>query len=444
MSKKIGFISLGCAKNLTDTETMLGILSEGGYTITANAEEADVLVVNTCAFIDSAKEESIGAILEMAEYKKDKCSLLVVTGCLAQRYKEDIEKDLPEVDIILGTTDYAKISEVIKEYFEKGEKNSFVGDVNTPVSYDPPRMQSTPSHTAYLKIADGCDNFCTYCIIPKLRGKFRSRPLESILNEAKTLIRNGVKELILVAQDTACYGKDLENTTLKDLISQLSKIEGLEWIRLQYSYPENITDELIDEIAQNEKVVKYLDMPIQHISDNILKKMGRRSRGEEVKSLIEKMRGKIPNLTIRTSLIVGFPGETEEDFNLLKEFLKTYRLDKVGIFTYSKEEGTKASEFDGQIADDVKQMRLDEAMKIQKEVSRGKNEEKLGRKEKVIIEGYDAQELCYVGRCSFDTPEVDGIAYIYSEEELSIGDIIDVEIVDFSDYDVVCKCVDRK
>ncbi len=444
MSKKIGFISLGCAKNLTDTETMLGILSEGGYTITANAEEADVLVVNTCAFIDSAKEESIGAILEMAEYKKDKCSLLVVTGCLAQRYKEDIEKDLPEVDIILGTTDYAKISEVIKEYFEKGEKNSFVGDVNTPVSYDLPRMQSTPSHTAYLKIADGCDNFCTYCIIPKLRGKFRSRPVDSILNEAKTLTRNGVKELILVAQDTACYGKDLENTTLKDLISQLSKIEGLEWIRLQYSYPENITDELIDEIAQNEKVVKYLDMPIQHISDNILKKMGRRSRGEEVKSLIEKMRGKIPNLTIRTSLIVGFPGETEEDFNLLKEFLKTYHLDKVGIFTYSKEEGTKASEFDGQIADDVKQMRLDEAMKIQKEVSRGKNEEKLGRKEKVIIEGYDAQELCYVGRCSFDTPEVDGIAYIYSEEELSIGDIIDVEIVDFSDYDVVCKCVDRK
>ncbi len=444
MTKKIGFISLGCAKNLTDTETMLGILSKEGYTITSDAGEADVIVVNTCAFIDSAKEESIGAILEMAELKKEKCELLIVTGCLAQRYKDDIITELPEVDVILGTTDYALIADAIKAFYDKGEKFISVSDENTLVSYDLPRVQSTPKYTAYLKIADGCDNFCTYCIIPKLRGKFRSRPLVSIIDEAKALAKSGVKELILVAQDTACYGKDTKEATLSKLLKSLSAIDGIEWIRLQYSYPENITDELIDEISKNPKVVKYLDMPIQHISDNILKKMGRKSRGDLVRALIKKLRDAIPNLTIRTSLIVGFPNETEDDFCLLTDFLKEYKLDKVGIFTYSREEGTPAAEFDGQIDEDVKLKRLDEAMRVQKEVSAEITASKIGKTNTAIIEGYDENELCYVGRCSSDTPDVDGLAYIYSEEELSAGDIVTVEIINSDDYDVVCKFVSEK
>lgn len=443
MNKKIGFISLGCAKNLTDTETMLGILSERGFEITADASLADVIVVNTCAFIDSAKEESINAILEMAAYKEDKCELLIVTGCLAQRYSDEILAEMSEVDIILGTTDYARIAEVIERYYENGEKISSVSDENKAVSYDLPRVQSTPSYTAYLKIADGCDNFCTYCIIPKLRGKFRSRPQESILSEARALAKRGVKELILVAQDTACYGKDTGEGTLAKLLASLGKIDGIEWIRLQYCYPENITDELIGEIASNPKVVKYLDMPIQHISDNILKRMGRRSRGALVRSLIDSIRSKIPSVVIRTSLIVGFPGETEADFEELTDFLTQYKLDKVGIFTYSREEGTPAYDFDGQISEDIKEDRLSLAMTIQKEVSHSVNSAKVGKTDTVIIEGYDADEYCYVGRCSGDTPDVDGMAYVYSEDELATGDIVNVEIVDASDYDVMCKCVDR-
>lgn len=442
MNKKIGFISLGCAKNLTDTETMLGILAERGFEITADASLADVIVVNTCAFIDSAKEESISAILEMAAYKEDKCELLIVTGCLAQRYSDDILAEMPEADIILGTTDYERIAEVIERYYENGEKSSSVSDENKAVSYDLPRVQSTPEHTAYLKIADGCDNFCTYCIIPKLRGKFRSRPQDSILSEARTLAKRGVKELILVAQDTACYGKDTGEATLASLLASLGKIDGIEWIRLQYCYPENITDELIGEIASNPKVVKYLDMPIQHISDNILKKMGRRSRGALVRSLIDSIRKKIPSVVIRTSLIVGFPGETEADFEELTDFLTQYKLDKVGIFTYSREEGTPAYDYDGQISEDIKEDRLSLAMTIQKEVSHLVNSERIGKTDTVIIEGYDADEFCYVGRCSGDTPDVDGMAYVYSEEELAAGDIVNVEIVDASDYDVMCKCVD--
>ena len=438
MNKKIGFISLGCAKNLTDTETMLGILSEDGFVITADAKEADVIVVNTCAFIDSAKEESIGAILEMAAYKEDKCELLVVTGCLAQRYCEDICSELPEVDIILGTTDYARIAEVIKNFYQNHEKIVFVGDENTPVDYNLPRVQSTPVYTAYLKIADGCDNFCTYCIIPKLRGKFRSRPVQSILDEAKSLASDGVKELILVAQDTACYGKDI-GTNLAALLSMLSEIDGIEWIRLQYCYPENITPELIDEIQTNNKVVKYLDMPIQHISDNVLKKMGRRSRGNQVRELIDNLRSRINGLVIRTSLIVGFPGETEEDFKELEGFLNEYKLDRVGVFTYSKEEGTPAFLYDGQIDEDVKLDRMNTLMTAQKDISFSLNQNRIGTCTTAIIEGYDESEFCYVGRCSGDTPDVDGNVYVYSEEELSPGEIVEVEIIDCTEYDLVCK-----
>jgi len=443
MNKKIGFISLGCAKNLTDTETMLGILADDGFEITADAADSDIIVVNTCAFIDSAKEESINAILEMAQLKENKCELLVVTGCLAQRYKEDIASSLPEVDIVLGTNDYPNIAKAIKDYYEKGEKTSLVSSENTPVAYDLPRIKSTPFYSAYLKIADGCDNFCTYCIIPKLRGKFRSRPMESILSEAKELAKDGVKELILVAQDTACYGKDI-NLSLAKLLRELSKIDSIEWIRLQYSYPENITDELIDEIASNKKIVKYLDMPLQHISDNILKLMGRKSRKQEVEALIEKLRQKIPGLSIRTSLITGFPGETQKDFEILKDFLIKYRIDKVGVFAYSREEGTAAYKFENQIDEEIKENRKDELMKLQMGISLQLNKEKIGKKAFVLIEGYDEEEFSYVGRCSTDTPDVDGTAYVYSEDELEAGDIVEIEIIDFSEYDIVGKLTKGK
>ena len=443
MKKKIGFVSLGCAKNLTDTETMLGILSRDGYEITAEVKEADVLVVNTCAFIDSAKEESINSILEMAQYKEDKCELLVVTGCLAQRYKEEIEKELTEVDIILGTTDYDKIASVITAYYEKGTKCSYVGDANTPVSYDLPRIKTTAPYTAYLKIADGCDNFCTYCIIPKLRGKYKSRPEESILSEARELAKSGVKELILIAQDTAYYGRDRGEYAIAGLIKELSAIEGIEWIRLQYCYPEHITEELVEEIALNPKVVKYIDMPLQHISDAVLKKMGRRSRQSEVEKLITSLRKKAEGIVIRTSLIVGFPGETEEDFDTLKSFVNKFPLDRVGVFGYSCEEGTPASEFSDQLPDEVKEERRCILMENLQKVSAELNKAKIGKCTEAIVEGYDSENLCYVGRTAQDTPEVDGLAYIYSSYELNAGDIVKIKIMDADEYDVTGEVIDE-
>ncbi len=441
MKKKIGFISLGCAKNLTDTETMLALLVDGGMEIVSDPAVADVLVVNTCAFIDSAKAESIDAILEMAEYKKGKCELLVVTGCLAQRYKREIFKEIPEVDIILGTNDYDKILHVITGFFFRSETISSVSDSNAHITEYLPRILSTPPYSAYLKIADGCDNFCTYCIIPKLRGKYRSRPADDIISEAKKLAESGVKELILVAQDTAYYGKDGTEYDLCTLLKDLSSIDGIEWIRLQYCYPENISDELIDEIASNDKIVKYIDMPLQHISDNILKRMGRRSRKAHVESLLEKLRFKIPNLAIRTSIIVGFPGETEADFEELKEFLKNARLDRVGVFTYSREEDTPAYAMEYQIDEDIKQSRMDILMQQQMEISSQLNNEKIGRVVQAIAEGYDEENFCYVGRSFADTPEVDGSAYIYSSEELNAGDIVNIKIIDAHEYDITGEVI---
>lgn len=438
MNKKIGFISLGCAKNLTDTETMIGILADKGFEITADATQSEIIVVNTCAFIDSAKEESINAILDAAQYKENKCELLIVTGCLAQRYKDELSKELPEVDIVLGTNDYPSICKTIEEYYKNGSKSVIVSSENTPVAYDLPRFKTTPFYSSYLKIADGCDNFCTYCIIPKLRGKFRSRPVESIITEAKELAKEGVKELILVAQDTACYGKDI-GLDLTFLLKELTKIDGVEWIRLQYCYPENITDDLISEIANNSKVVKYLDMPLQHISDNVLRRMGRKSRRTEVENLICDLREKIPGICLRTSLITGFPGESEEDFEILKGFLIKYRIDKVGVFTYSREEGTPAYDFANQIDEETKETRRDELMSLQQQISLEINKSRISKTTTAIIEGYDSEELCYVGRCEFDAPDVDGMAYIYSEDELNAGDIVEIEIIDYSEYDVVGK-----
>lgn len=441
MNKKIGFVSLGCAKNLTDTEAMLGVLVNDGFEITSDVTEANVIVVNTCAFIESAKEESIDAILDMARYKDSACELLVVTGCLAQRYKDEIERELGEVDIILGTNDYDKISDVIKQYYENGEKKSTVSDANHHVSYDLPRILSTPPYMAYLKIADGCDNFCTYCIIPKLRGKYVSRPEESIIAEAQSLADSGVKELILIAQDTAYYGNDRGKNALAPLITGISKIKGIEWIRLQYCYPENISDELIDEIASNQKVVKYIDMPLQHVSDDVLKRMGRKSRLSEIEELVGKLRSKIPNITIRTSLIVGFPGETEKDFEVLKRFMKKNKLDRVGVFEYSQEENTPAASFENQISSDVKQQRRNELMALQSEISAELNRKKVGSVTEAIVEDYDDENLCYVGRTAFDTPEVDGAAYIYSTEELNAGDIVKIKIVSSGEYDVTGEMI---
>ncbi len=442
MKKKVGFVSLGCAKNLTDTETMLGILTEDNYEITADVNEAEVIVVNTCAFIDSAKEESIGAILDMAEYKKDKCELLIVTGCLAQRYSEDIKKELPEVDIMLGTADYQNIALAIDEFYQTGGKNTIVGDANSIVSYDLPRVRTTPDYTAYLKIADGCDNYCTYCIIPKLRGKYKSRPEESIIAEAKALAKSGVKEIILIAQDTAYYGRDRgEKDALPPLLRSLSEIDGIEWIRLQYCYPENITDGLVDEISTNPKIVKYIDMPLQHVSDNVLKRMGRRSRLEKIKSLVKTLRQKIDGLVIRTSLIVGFPGETEEDFECLKSFLKEFPLDRVGVFTYSREEGTPACDYDMQVDEEIKNNRYSEIMSLQRDISYSLQKSKIGKVTQAIAEGYDEAEFCYVGRCAQDTPDVDGNAYIYSTRELSAGDIVSVRIIDADEYDVTGEVI---
>ncbi len=439
MTKNIGFVSLGCAKNLTDTETMLGILKQNNFNVTAEPKDADILVVNTCAFIDSAKEESINAIIEMAQYKEDRCELLIVTGCLAQRYKSEIEEQLPEVDIILGTTDYGKIADAISLFYQKKEKISIVSDANTPVDDNLPRFRSSAPYTAYIKIADGCDNHCTYCIIPKLRGKFRSRSEESIIAEVEKMASEGVKELILVAQDTAYYGMDSGEHKLASLLKKISSVDGIEWIRLQYCYPENITDELVDEIASNKKIVKYLDIPLQHVSNNVLTKMGRKSRYQEIVDLISKMRNKIPNLSIRTSLIVGFPGETDEDFNILKDFLVTYKLDKVGVFTYSREEDTPAYKFENQIDEETAINRRDVLMTVQRDVSKDVISKKIGTKEQVIIEGYDSEEFCYVGRSSTDTPEVDGAAYVYSERELNAGDIVTCTVIDSDEYDIVCK-----
>lgn len=443
LNKRIGFISLGCAKNLTDTETMLALVSEGGLEITGDPAEADVLVVNTCAFIESAQRESIDTILEMAEYKKDKCRMLIVTGCLSQRYKDEIFAEIPEVDVILGTNDYDKILDAVNGFFAGEDNLSCVSDKDCHITENLPRILSTPPYTAYIKIADGCDNFCTYCIIPQLRGKFRSRPEADIVSEAKEFAESGVRELILVAQDTAYYGKDI-GSDISSLLKKLSAIDGIEWIRLQYCYPENISDDLIDEISENEKIVKYIDMPLQHISDNVLKKMGRRSRKAEVELLLEKLREKVDGIAVRTSIIVGFPGETEEDFAILKKFLKEQRLDRVGVFTYSREEGTVAYSMDNQVSDELKESRRNELMAQQAEISAELNREKIGKTVQAIAEGYDEENFCYVGRSFADTPEVDGMAYIYSTEELAAGQIVDMKIIDAHEYDVTGEVIIRQ
>lgn len=441
---KIGIVSLGCPKNRVDTEVMLGILGEEGYEIVAEPQDAEIIIVNTCAFVDDAKEESINTVLEMAEYKNDKCRYLIMAGCMAERYHDEILKELPEVDAVVGTGDYHKIAEVIKEV-QKGEKPVLFGHIDDEIPEGFPRMISTGGKTAYLKISDGCDNKCTYCIIPKLRGKYRSRPMEDILNEAKDLADSGVREIILIAQDTTRYGYDTHGKEmLSVLLTELAGIENLHWIRVHYMYPESITDSIIDVFSSEPKVVKYMDIPIQHINNRVLKRMGRKNTKEETEELIKKLRNKIPDLTIRTTLIAGFPGETEEEFAELLEFVKWAKFEKLGAFAYSVEDGTAAAKLPDQIDEETKVLRQEKIMVLQSEISEQIQKEKLGRIVEVICEGYDKENLMYFGRSQADTLDVDGIVYFAADDEIKIGEFVWVKILDTDNYDCTGVQIDLK
>lgn len=432
---KVGMISLGCDKNRVDSELMLGSINKH-YEITNDPKNADIIIVNTCGFIEKAKQESIDTILEMAEYKqKHKCKMLIATGCLIQRYGDELMESMPEIDILMGVNDYMKIHKLIMDFI-KEEKRVRVTNYSDDNINEGIRLLTTDKHTAYVRIAEGCDNFCTYCIIPKIRGKFRSRKIENIIEEVKHLRDHGVKEVILIAQDLTFYGMDIYNEkNLHKLVKEISKVEGIEWIRLLYCYPEEITEELIDEIASNPKVVKYLDLPIQHISDNILRLMARRTDKKTITDKIKRLREKVPGIVLRTSLIVGFPGETDENFTELKEFLKDYKLDNVGVFKYSREEETPAATMDNQVEEEIKVLRERELMLLQKDVSKELNKLKMGRIYDTIIEGRKGKY--FMGRNSEMAPEIDGLFYINSKEDIKIGDIVKVKVIETLEYDLV-------
>lgn len=444
MLNKVGIISLGCAKNLTDAETMIACLKSQGYEIVENHNFAEIMIVNTCCFIDSAKQESIDTILDVADLKKDaKLKLLIVAGCLGERFQQEILTELPEVDAVCGTGDFGDICEIIKKAEQK--RGLYLKGCEFAPLDSAQRCLLTPPYTAYLKIAEGCDNHCTYCIIPSIRGKYRSRALNSIVDEAKTLVQNGVKELVVIAQDVSCYGKDLnDGTTLKSLITKLTQIEDLKWLRLHYLYPEEITDELLDTIAENEKVLKYFDIPIQHISDDVLKRMGRRTTGKRIMDLIDKIRNKMPDSVIRTSLITGFPGETQEDFDKLLKFIKEYKIEHLGVFSYSCEEGTPASLLPDQIDDDIKNYRRDLAMQLQYEAVEYNNSKRIGKEETVLIEGYDKIIKLYYGRTYRDSIDVDAKVFVKSSVQLKTGHFYPVSIIESLDYDVLAEYLNGK
>lgn len=440
MKINIAFISLGCDKNSVDSEVMLGLLSKAGYNIISDEAKADVIIVNTCCFIQSAIEESIENILEVSDYKKTgNCKAIIVTGCMAERYKEEMFNEMPEVDAILGTTTYEKIVETINEVL-KGKKIKEFNDIDykTDEANAQTRILTTAGYYGYLKIAEGCNNHCTYCIIPKVRGKYRSRTIESLLDEATMLVKQGVKELIIVAQDTTQYGIDLyDKKQLPELLKRLTKIEDLQWIRLLYCYPEQITDELIDTIADEPKICKYLDMPIQHANDNVLKRMARRSSQAQITQVIGKLRNKIPDIALRTTLITGFPGETEQEFNDMLEFIKDIEFDRLGVFTYSREEGTPACNFDMQVDEEIKLERKEIILEAQKSISAKKCEQSIGKTFKVLVEGKLPEDNIYCGRTYKDSPDIDGLVFIHSEEELISGDFVLVSINEAYDYDLV-------
>lgn len=433
------FVSLGCDKNLVDSEYMLGLTRKAGFTLVSQEEEADIIVINTCCFIHDAKEESIESILEMAAYKEtSKCKLLVVTGCLAQRYHEEIRTELPEVDVILGSSNYSDIVEAIQKGLK--EKNvTLLRELDyLPNLADIDRVVTTGDYLAYLKIGEGCNKRCTYCIIPSIRGSYRSIPIEQLVKEAQRLAADGVKELVLVAQETTVYGLDLyKQKMLPELLRRLCRIEGLRWIRILYCYPEEITDELIEVIAEEEKVCSYLDMPIQHCENRILKAMGRRTDKKELITIIGKLRERIPDITLRTTLITGFPGETEEDHRAMVDFVDEMEFDRLGVFPYSPEEGTKAALMDEQVEEETKEKRRDEIMELQQEISYEKNQAMVGQVIPVLVEGYLFEDDIYVGRSEKDAPKVDGCVFVRSPEEIVSGTFVDVLITEANEYDLI-------
>ncbi len=436
MKYKIGMVSLGCAKNQTDAETMLSLLSADGCETVSNPAEAEVIIINTCGFIDPAKQESINAILEMAQYKETgSCRRLIVTGCLAERYADQMLEEMPEVDAVLGTGDYDRIAEIIRLAFESNEAPVISGHTDRTPECALPRTLLTPPYTAYIKIADGCDNNCTYCAIPKIRGHFRSRRIADIVNEARDLAEGGVKELILIAQDTTRYGQDI-GVTLAELLEELVKIDKLEWIRVHYYYSEAITKELIDTMARHDKICNYIDMPVQHADNYILRRMARRTNRGEMEEKIAYIRKALPDCYIRTSIIVGFPGETEEHFENLCDFVKKMRFDRMGVFAYSQEEGTPAADFPDQIDEETKEERLDRLMSLQQEISLELNRSKIGKIMEVLVEGYDGENYLFYGRGRGDSIDVDGKIYFGTEDEVAPGDIIRVRILDASEYDL--------
>lgn len=440
---KILFISLGCDKNTVDSESMIGLLQEKGYQFTDDETEAEIIIVNTCCFIGDAKEESINTILEMAQYKESgSLKALIVTGCLAQRYKEEIQKEIPEVDAILGTTAIDQIVTAVEKTLE-GKEENFVMDCNRMPRVQAKRSLSTGGHFAYLKIAEGCDKCCSYCIIPKVRGSFRSVPMEDLVEEAKALVAGGVKEIILVAQETTLYGKDLYGKkSLPELLHALNQIAGLYWIRILYCYPEEITEELITAIKTEEKVCHYLDIPIQHASDDILKRMGRWTNRAHLQEIIGKLRKEIPDIALRTTLISGFPGETEYDHEILMDFVDEMEFDRLGVFTYSPEEDTVAAEMDNQIPEEIKLDRQAELMELQQEIAFEKAENTVGQTMMIMIEGYLPEEGTYIGRSYKDAPNVDGYVFVNTDRNLMSGDFVQVKIIGSYEYDLIGEVVE--
>ncbi|MBE5061852.1 30S ribosomal protein S12 methylthiotransferase RimO [Lachnospiraceae bacterium DSM 108991] len=432
------FISLGCDKNLVDSEVMIGLLADKGYQMTDDETQADVIVINTCCFIHDAKEESIQTILEMAEYKKTgTLKALIVTGCLAQRYQEEILEEIPEVDEVLGTTSYDKIVDAIQEALE-GKSGVRIEDIDALPLPDTKRLVTTGGHFAYLKIAEGCDKHCTYCIIPKIRGNYRSVPMERLVKEARDLAEDGVKELILVAQETTIYGTDLYGEkSLHRLLRELCKIDGIRWIRILYCYPEEIDDHLIQVMKEEPKICHYLDLPIQHASTEILRRMGRRTSREDLEEIIGKLRREIPDIAIRTTLITGFPGETKEQHEELMDFVDQMEFDRLGVFTYSPEEGTPAAQMEDQIPEEVKEDRQAELMELQQEIAFDLAEDMIGREVLVMIEGKVADENAYVGRTYKDAPNVDGLIFVNTDEELMSGDFARVKVTGAAEYDLI-------
>lgn len=447
---KLMVVSLGCDKNLVDTEMMMGQLAgreissgrkppcDFSVEFTDNEEEAEIIIVNTCCFINDAKEESVDTILAMAEFKKaGSCKALIVTGCMAQRYRQEIIDEIPEVDAVVGTASYDRIAEVLERVLA-GEQCNVFEELERLPDNSGKRLVTTGGHYAYLKIAEGCDKCCTYCIIPKIRGKFRSYPIETLVSQAEELAANGVKELLLVAQETTLYGKDLYGEkSLHRLLKELCKIEGLMWIRVLYCYPEEIYDELIAVIKTEPKICHYLDMPIQHANDDVLRRMGRRTNQADLRAVIEKLRREIPDITLRTTLIAGFPGETREAHEELMAFVDEMEFDRLGCFAYSAEEDTPAFSFPDQVEDAVKETWRDEIMELQQEVSMDKSEERIGKTYRVMIEGRVADENAYVGRTYMDAPNVDGYIFVNTDEELMTGDFVPVKVTGALEYDLI-------